>query len=85
MASVFDQSLVQAAAAADHIHKVVYDSVLQTQNHIQIAQSDIRIHNNCLSVKHGKTCTDIGRGSRLAHAAFAGCYYNNFTHIFISS
>ena len=71
MSLITNQCLLDAAVTFYHIHQIIYDTVLQSHDNIEIAQSDIRIDEADFTARLGKTCSDICRCSGLTYTAFS--------------
>ena len=69
MTFVAYQGLLNPAVSLHHIHQIVYNAVLQSHNHIQIAQSDIRVNQTDFFSKLCQTCSNICGCGGLAHTA----------------
>ena len=85
MSLVLDQCLLQTAVSINDIHKIIHDTVLKSQDHIQVPKTDICIDNNCPLVQHCQTCANIGSCRCLAYATLTGCNYYHFAHVSVSS
>ena len=80
---MFDQSLIQAAVTFHHIYQIVYNTVFQTHNHIQVSKADIGVNHDYFFIQHGKAGSYVCRCGGFAYTALPGCDNNNFAHLLI--
>src|SRR5690606_22206888 len=74
----FDQRVAQPRVAVHHFHQVVYDAIFQPHDDIQVAQADVGVHQTDAAAQLGQTYAEVGRGRRLAHAAFSTGDHDDF-------
>src|SRR5690606_12040902 len=74
---VLDQRLVELRLSMDHVDEVEHDPALATQDHVEVAQSDIEVDHYSLLPAHREAGADRRRRRGLADAALAGCDYDD--------
>ena len=73
------------ANAVRNIQNIIYNAILHAQQHVLIAQADIRIHNaDALTIARNFHAEAGGEGA-FAHSAFAGSNNPSCTHVFVQA
>ena len=68
----FYERLLRSATPFDAIGNIVNDKVFDTRNHVEIIQSEVRVHNADALARAGKTYAEIRRNRRFPDPALAG-------------
>ena len=79
LASLKD-SLAQPAAAFHDIHQVIDNAILQSKNHIQIAEADIRVDADHFIPSRSQRGGQIGGGGGFPHSTLLICNSNDSSH-----
>ena len=80
-----DKRIIHRANAVRDIQNIIHNAILHAQQHILIAQADIRIHNaDALAVSRNFHAEAGGEGA-FAHSAFAGSNNPSCTHVFVQA
>ena len=79
-ALVLDYGLVKLAPALYNVDNIVDDPVVESQDNIKIAQSDVKVKHDDLSSHESQGRTKIRGRRRLADATLAGRNHNRSSH-----